>query len=346
MSEQAGKLFSTVADATPYEVVSALLVEHYGLGGALSRLNSERDENFHLQGLDGKQYVVKLTHPAEPREVTDFQTRALLHAQAQDPGLPIPHVLPRKDDAPWAAVRMPEGGERVLRVLSYLDGKPLHQVARTPAQRRDLGRTLARLDRALSGFRHPAAHHYLLWDIQHCERLRGLAEGQEPQLRCWLDHFEDEVKPRLAGLRRQVIHNDLNPYNVLVNAEDETGTAGLIDFGDMVHAPLVDELAVDCSYQLSASVNPLDTAADLIAAYHELNALQQAEVDLLYDLILTRLYMTVTITDWRAARHPENRVYILRNNGISRDGFARLSALGREEATTYLRRICGMKGQA
>ncbi|MBV8681080.1 MAG: phosphotransferase [Aquitalea sp.] len=346
MSEQATALFSTMTEASSFDTMATLLAQHYGLSGQLSRLNSERDENFHLQASDGVQYVVKLSHPAEPRTMTDFQTQALLYALEQDPALPIPRVIARRDGQPWAAISMPDGPERVLRVLSYLDGKPLHQVVRTVAQRRHLGTTLARLDKALAGFQHPAAHHDLLWDIQHCERLRTLAEGQEPQFRQWLDHFEYTLKPRLASLRRQVIHNDLNPHNVLLDPVNEVSTAGLIDFGDMVHAPLVNELAVACSYQLSGNGNPLDSAADLIAAYHAENPLTVEEVGLLYDLILTRLYMTVTITDWRALRHPENRSYILRNNGISRDGFIRLSALGREQATRYLRDICSMKGQA
>jgi Ser/Thr protein kinase RdoA (MazF antagonist) len=67
----------------------------------------------------------------------------------------------------------------------------------------------------------------------------------------WLAHFMQQVQPRLGGLRHQVIHNDLNPYNVLVDPQDHITTVGLIDFGDMVQAPLINELAVACSYQLS-----------------------------------------------------------------------------------------------
>jgi len=351
MSDSIDQLFSTMGSATTPEAASALLWQHYGLRGSASVLNSERDQNFHIRGDDGRQYVLKLTHPAEARGVTDFQTRALLHAASRDPALPIPRVIPRLDGEPYAAITLPDGTQRVLRLLSYLGGQPLHQITRSAAQRRHLGQTLARLDLALGDFVHPSADHALLWDIQHSERLQPLLAELPPgpqtdTLAAFVEHFRHEIQPALAGLRRQVIHNDLNPYNVLVDAQDQVTTSGLIDFGDMVQAPLINELAVACSYQLSGNANPLDTAAELIAGYHQLCPLRREEVLLLYELILTRLCMTVTITGWRASRYPENKTYILRNNGLSWDGLQRLQAVGREQAQAFLLQVCGMKGQA
>ncbi|WP_159876511.1 phosphotransferase [Aquitalea denitrificans] len=345
------QLFSTMAAPVECSEATALLWQHYGLRGVASPLNSERDANFHIRGYDGREYVLKLTHPAEDRAVTDFQSRALLHALARDPTLPVPQLLPRSDGQPYAVVNMADGSQRVLRLLSYLGGQPLHQLVRSAAQRRHLGETLGRLDNALRDYVHPAAHHPLLWDIQHAERLQPLLaetpDGpQKAVLADWLVHFIQQVQPVLGGLRRQVIHNDLNPHNVLVDPQDQITTAGLIDFGDMVEAPLINELAVACSYQLSSSANPLDTAGELIAGYHAVCPLLAEEVAILYELILTRLCMTVTITGWRAARYPENSSYILRNNGLSWDGLQRLSALGRARATDYLFQLCQMKGQA
>lgn len=344
------QLFTTMAAATAADEVAALMWTHYRLRGDSSKLNSERDENFHIRADDGCHYVLKLTHPAEDRAVTDFQTRALLHAIAHDPTLPIPQVIAQQDGAPYGVVAMRDGSQRVLRLLSFLHGQPLHQVGRSSAQRRQLGQTLARLNIALRDFRHPAAEHRLLWDIQHSQDLAPLLLQTPPGakrdvLASWLAHFDSTLRPTLAGLRRQVIHNDMNPYNVLVG-DDQITTVGIIDFGDMVAAPLVDELAVACSYQLSANANPLDSAGEVIAGYHAINPLTEQEVALLYDLILTRLCMTVTITGWRAARYPENSTYILRNHGLSWDGMQRLLGISRQQAVAYLRSVCGMKGAA
>ena len=70
-----------------------------------------------------------------------------------------------------------------------------------------------------------------------------------------LEGFERHAVPLLRGLRRQVIHNDFNPHNVLADAVDDTRIAGVIDFGDMVHAPLVQDLATACAY-LKAICSP------------------------------------------------------------------------------------------
>jgi hypothetical protein len=52
--------------------------------------------------------------------------------------------------------------------------------------------------------------------------------------------------------------------------------------------------------------------------------------------------MVVAISGWRAARHPDNAAYLLRNNALS---WARLQAcdrIGNEAASTAFRRACGM----
>lgn len=341
-------LFSAMEERTPLPLAEALLLEHYGVQGTATALDSERDENFHISAANGMEYVLKLTHPAEDPGVTDFQTRALLHAASRDASLPIPRIIARLDKAPCGLVRVGQGPERALRLYSYLPGTPLPRVSRTTAQRMDLGATLARLDRALQDFQHPSSGHALLWDIQHSAQLRPLlrempAGPRRALCERFLENFETEVQPALRSARRQVIHNDLNPWNVLVSPQDQTTTVGLIDFGDMVHAPLVNELGVACSYQLSQNANPLDTAADLIGAYHAVNPLSRSEVDLLYDVIAARLVMTVTITGWRAGKHPENETYILRNNPLSWDGLERIAALRREDAQRYLRQTCAIK---
>jgi Ser/Thr protein kinase RdoA (MazF antagonist) len=52
----------------------------------------------------------------------------------------------------------------------------------------------------------------------------------------------------------------------------------------------------------------------MIAAYHAVLPLEPAEFSVLFDLITTRMAMTIVISSWRAARYPANRNYILRNN--------------------------------
>jgi Ser/Thr protein kinase RdoA (MazF antagonist) len=235
----------------------------------------------------------------------------------------------------------------IVRLFTYLPGLPLHLATRSTDQRRHLGAALARLGLALRGLFHPAAGHDLLWDIKHAPRLRRfLPHIVEPERRALvaaiLDRFETEVGPVLPRLRAQIAHADFNPHNVLVDADDHARVAGILDFGDMVHTPLVNDLAVAASYQLSLTGDPLAEAGDLIAGYHAVAPLEPVEIDLLYDLIGARLATTAAITSWRAARYPENREYILRNAPRAWAGLQAFAALPRDRAQEQMRRICGV----
>ncbi|WP_209425410.1 phosphotransferase [Pararhodobacter sp. SW119] len=340
-----GSLLETAAPAVSLPEAEAIARDVFGLSAAVSPLSGERDSNFHLRVDGAAQFVLKFSHPSEDPQVTAFQTAALLHVAARDPALPVPRVHLTRDGAPdWLFAR-PGEAPRIVRVLSYLDGEPLHRAPASAAQRRNLGAVLARLARALQGFAHPAAHHELLWDIQHADRVRGLLDHiPDPQqrglARRFLDNFEAHALPVLDQLRAQVIHNDLNPHNVLVSAEDPGRIAGIIDFGDMVHAPLVNDLAVAAAYHPAQADHPLAAMADLVAGYHDVLPLQEEECALLFDLIAARMVVSVAISGWRAARHPDNRDYILRNNRLAWIGLESLDQIPRAQAQDYFRHLC------
>lgn len=318
---------AAVLTAPPAPVQSdwaaALLQQVYGLRGQLSPLSGERDANFLITTGDGRtRYMLKLSHPDEDPLVADFQTQALLHIQQAAPGLPVQRLLPARQGAPSVTVEDAEGRMRVARVFSYLEGLPMPQAPRSAAQRSNVARTLAQLDLALSGFEHPAAACELPWDIQRAERVRPLLvhvkdAGRRALAEAALDGFEQRTRPRLAGLRRQAIHNDFNLYNLLVDPQAPQRVAGILDFGDMVHAPLVDDLAVAVSYHIDEQGDALATIARFAADYHALLPLTASETLVLLDLVRARLAMVVAISGWRAARQPDNAAYLMRNNAVS-----------------------------
>jgi Ser/Thr protein kinase RdoA (MazF antagonist) len=326
---------------------AALGRRYFGIAGTATRLTSERDANFRLRTATGESYVLKVANPAEEPLVTNLQTQALLHVAVHDPDLPVQRVIKNVAGTHEEILRDAAGRPMVLRLFSYLEGEPLHQVPRSVAQRRSLGRNLARLTRALSNFTHAATHHDLQWDIKHASRLWQLltyieASDRRRLVERILRNFDDFVGPAISRLRTQFVHNDLNPSNVLVAKHDPAEIAGILDFGDMVFTPLVNDLAVAASYQLSLDGDPLMEAGDLIAAYHGVLPLKDIELELLYDLVGARLATTACITSWRAARYPENSTYILRNAPRAWAGLAAFAALPREQAQEQLRRVCGV----
>jgi Ser/Thr protein kinase RdoA (MazF antagonist) len=144
-------------------------------------------------------------------------------------------------------------------------------------------------------------------------------------------------------MRAQIVHNDFNPYNILVEDKNHDVVAGVIDFGDCVHTQLINDLAIACAYHLEGAPQPLDFAAELAGAYHAILPLKPAEIDILFDLIAVRLVMGVCINGWRAALYPENAAYILSNNTKAWAGLERFASLPRQQAQKVLRAACGME---
>ncbi|MDD0809097.1 phosphotransferase [Curvibacter sp. RS43] len=329
------------------DLAQALLRQHYGLQAQFSPLSGERDANFLVTPEHGPRAMLKISHPLESPLVADFQTQALRHLAQSDPSLPVQRLWPTLDGADAVLLPCPGGQTRVMRLFSYLEGLPMPQAPRSAAQRASVAQALARLDRALAGLQHPASTLALPWDIQYAHRARGLLRHvPDPARRALaaraLDAFETQALPRLAGLRRQAIHNDFNIYNLLVDPAAPERLSGILDLGDMVHAPLVDDLAVAASYQIEVEGDALGTIADFCAAYHAVLPLQSAELQALPALIRARLAMVVAISGWRAARQPDNAPYLLRNNPISWARLQALDGLDPVHASAVLHQACGL----
>ncbi|RQR68749.1 MULTISPECIES: phosphotransferase [unclassified Burkholderia] len=339
----ADEVLNTRVEKWSLEQVQALAFDVFGVAGEITPLTGERDQNFQLKTGDGVDYLLKVTHPAEAREVTMFQTKVQERLMAATNALPVPHIVRTKDGQPIYWHKDSTGATHAVRLMTFLPGVPLYKVDRSSAQRFALGRALAQFDMALTGFDIVQPYKTFLWDTQRADQLRGLLSFIEDEThrelaRRLMDRFEHEVRPQLASLRRQVIHNDLNAYNVMVDSTCHNKVTGILDFGDIVIGPLVFDVGVAAAYQLAPTGNPLVTASEFVAGYHATNPLTDEEICLLPDLIATRLLTTVAITGWRATLHPENREYILRNNPLSWDGLLRMSTISRNETVGTIRR--------
>lgn len=303
-------------------------------------LAGERDHNFHVSDGDGAEYVLKVMHPADDPAIVDFQIEALSYIAAVDPGLCVPRVVQHvcgSKDVMWKAA---DAAVRRVKCLTYLPGRPLDAARSTTAQRRSLGAFLARLDLALADFRHPADDRDLLWDLKRADQVFGLltqiadVERRAASQRA-LERFAADVVPVLPKLRSQVIHNDFNPANVLADRAAPDEIVGVIDFGDLVRAPLVQDLATACAYQIATSGHPLAGPADIASAFDAVCPLRPEEIVVLPDLIATRLALIVTISSWRAARHPD-AAYIVRNQEAAWTGLRRLEESSRESMIDWL----------
>ncbi|MEA4838277.1 MAG: phosphotransferase [Rhodospirillaceae bacterium] len=329
----------------PLADVLALVEERYGLSGTLDRLSSERDETFKITVANGRSYTLKIANPAENPDILRFQNDVLRHLAAAAPAVPVPRLVPDRDGEESFCLNGAGGAPRIVRLLTYLDGDLLRGMPGSIARNRNLGHALAVLGLGLRSFERRPPGGKLLWDISHSLDLAPLVRHVAPERRPFvlaaLDAFARSVPGVAPGLRHQLIHNDFNPHNIVIDPADPDRIAGIIDFGDMVHAPLVNDLAVALAYHLSGE-DWTALCGAIVEGYQAVAPLEPQEIALLPILVRSRLAMTVVITEWRAASRPEDKDYILRNHKSAWIGLQRLSG----PAGDAFRRLLSDKSEA
>jgi Ser/Thr protein kinase RdoA (MazF antagonist) len=318
----------------PVSVVADAVAQQYGLQGDYRELVSERDQNFKLTTAGGENFVVKATSLVQDAVVTEFQIAALLHLEKL--GLTgVPRIVRTATGRDHGEIVNDDGTTICLRIVTFLSGRLLDDCVATPAIAKQLGRRLARLDIALKDFSHPGDSQILLWDSQRAGELRSLLvhvddASMRQHLESVLDDFDERVKPALTVLPRQVIHNDAHNENILIGDDGEI--AGIIDFGDMLMAPRIQDLSTAAAY-LRSDGDPMELIAPFVIAYLETNPLLQSELEALFDLTRTRLAMTLILFYWRLAAREKGDPYRQKLIDGERDAYGflqKLSALGQK----------------
>jgi 4-aminobutyrate aminotransferase-like enzyme/Ser/Thr protein kinase RdoA (MazF antagonist) len=291
-------LRSATAKTISEERASELAAALFRIRGRARRLDGEYDDNFHLTTDDPEGgWVFKLSSVSEEEAMIEAQHEAIRRGGYGEPRLATAEV---------------DGVRRFARLLKWIPGQLLvHTKPQSAALLRSLGAELAKLDKALLDFDHPAAHRHMQWDLLQTAELRGEAhfipeKDRRALVEGLLKRVDEEVLPVAAKLRRSVIHGDANDFNVVVRGDR---VVGFIDFGDMVHSATVTDLAIAAAYVMTGARDPLGAAAHVVAGYHAELPLTGAEQRALYPLILARLCMSVVISAARRARAPEVAYY-------------------------------------
>jgi 4-aminobutyrate aminotransferase-like enzyme/Ser/Thr protein kinase RdoA (MazF antagonist) len=296
MPIDAGHALTTARHAITEQRAAELAQSLFGVLGQIERLDGEYDDNFRVAG-DRGAWVLKISHAGEDESVIELQHEAIRRAGFGQPRL--------------ATIDM-DGVRRHVRLLDWIPGTLLaHMRPHSAALLASLGAMLAKADRALLGFDHPAAHRHMQWDLLRAGAL--LEETHhivDPRRRALvtqlLQRVDDEVLPVAERLRRSIIHGDANDFNVVVR---DNRVVGLIDFGDMVHSATVTDLAIAAAYAMTGAHDPLGAASHVVAGYHAEFPLTDAEQRVLYPLILARLCVSVVISAARRAAAPDVAYY-------------------------------------
>jgi 4-aminobutyrate aminotransferase-like enzyme/Ser/Thr protein kinase RdoA (MazF antagonist) len=333
------------SDADAARIASEL----FDLNGILTELTSERDQNFLIDADPGEQYVLKIAAAAEHLETLEFQNAALRHLEHRVTSGFIPRLRRTRLGEDIASVKGSDGQSYFVRLITYHPSSLLAEVSpHSPELLRGLGKLLGEIDKAFADFTHPASSRALKWDLQGALWIKDYlnhitTDGGREIVEYFLEQFERRVVAASSSLRKSVVHNDANDYNVLVKL-DETGTqriAGLIDFGDMLQTYTASEVAVAAAYATLDKPDPLGAAAQIVGGYHEVFPFTDRELEVLYPMICMRLAVSVTNSAVQQKLHPENK-YLLVSEQPAWELLERLRTIDPSLPHYLFRRACDL----
>ncbi|MCF6333968.1 MAG: phosphotransferase [Draconibacterium sp.] len=256
-----------------------------------------------------KKYILKVY--SDKKEEIDFaeaENEVLIYLQKEKSNC-FPN--PIKNSKNELLTHFEEGNiPKIARVLTYLEGEFLGDAEHSLELFKSFGKFLAEMDLKLQDFRNYVIEaRQLKWDLQHFllneEYLQYITNPTDRKIAAYFfQQFKAYVTPILPSLRKQIIHNDANDWNVLVQNEKVTG---IIDFGDVCYSQLINELAIALSYSLLEKDDPINWAIPVISKYHKILPLEEKEIDILYWLIAARLCTSVCISAFEKNNQPKNK---------------------------------------
>ena len=274
----------------------------------IKRLNGYENENYLVTAKDA-QYIFK-TYPSTKNtfSLINAECLALIHLQ-QKGGCKTPIPIPFISGEYVNTIHI-NNQEKCCRMLSFLPGSFLGDIKPNKSLMANLGAFLADLNQKLDGFHSDAirARNYD-WDLQNLTLNRKhISAIPDPKQRRIVAYFFQKfdllVSPYVPELRKSYIHSDFNEWNVLAEGDQ---ALGLIDFGDIVYSPLINEVATALCYLSYDKDTFFDWTTPFLKAYHKIIPLKKKEIGLLYYLIATKLCISVCQSAKARLLQPENK---------------------------------------
>jgi len=298
----------------------------FGKFTIVKMLDSERDQNFLLKHVDSghrlnnDMVVLKVSNSSDDVSFIECQNTALQLAAAA--GVSCQRLL-RTNFAEKAMVPLAVNGNICqCRVLTFLPGKMLGEEAGKCANQPSLfaavGTAVGSVTAALLKMQHPAAHiDNFDWDLQRCEVVisrhrASVATERRPLIDRFLEYYLKKIKPLVSRLRKSVVHNDGNDFNIVVM---DGGRVGVLDFGDMLYSYTVSDAAICMAYLLFhvPAGSPLVLSmAPFLQAYNEQCRLTEVELEALFGLAVMRVVTSVCMSAYQSAQDPSNE-YLLKS---------------------------------
>ncbi|XP_044518838.1 hydroxylysine kinase isoform X2 [Gracilinanus agilis] len=203
---------------------SALVESMFGLKVTkIQPLPSYDDQNFHVHvprapsttGLS--EYVLKVNNSDSSKnsDLVEVQSHVMMFLKAE--GFPIATVHPTKGGNLTSLMSIDSGSDTqsyLVRLFTYLPGRPIAQVPVTPKLLYEVGKLAARMDKTLEKFHHPKISSLhrgdFIWNLRNVPLLEkytyalGQTKNRE-MIDQVLKQFKNEIVPKLSCFREWVI---------------------------------------------------------------------------------------------------------------------------------------------
>lgn len=305
----------------------------------VKKLPSERDQNLLLQrkgGTEADMVVFKVHNPSDSADFVECQNQALELAASN--GCSCQRLLSTLEGGEKIVeLSTTAGGVCLCRMLTFLPGGMLAEVAPSwPDQANlwsEVGKAVGSVTKALQDLNHSAAHIIGFdWDLQRCEEVitqksTCLPEQRQAMIAKFLREYQSDVKPLLSKLRKSVVHNDGNDYNIVVDRN--SGQVGLLDFGDMLYSYTCADAAICMAYLLfhvPAEKSLVSSMVPFVRSFYEQCPLTAEELQVVFGLAIVRVCTSVCMSAFQSSLEPDNE-YLLISAGPA---WALLERLERE----------------
>ena len=294
---------------------SDMAISLYKIDGKLSHLPGYIDFNFKIE-TTGRCYILKISRPNSDIDYLKYQQELLQYLSIEKARKNVPEPITDIHGNYVSEVRDRKGGLRIVRLLSWIEGRLWSSV--NPQKKElliSLGTLAGSLTNDFQGFEHKIAHYKFDWDIAQAdwtfEHLQLFSEDDQKLIKPFQVDFE-QVKPLLDGLRKAIVHNDVNDYNILVSNDLlNPQTSAIIDYGDALYTPVINDLAIAIAYAIMFKPDALATAILVAEGYHKSFPLQENELSVLYNLVAMRLVIILTKAAINKKIEPDNKYLLI-----------------------------------
>lgn len=273
----------------------------------IKKLDGYENLNYRVETEQGTYVFKTYKDTDETWDLLEAENDILNHLQEEkNSKYPNPISFP---DGSFIKKLTMSGELRVCRMLSFLPGQFFGDVLQTQQLFESFGKFIADLDLKLESHKNYTIQaRRWEWNITDLELNRRYfseisSSTDRKIVSYFFQQYQEVVLPALSDLKKSIIHNDPNEWNVLV---DEGEVSAIIDFGDLGYSVQIADLAVGIAYACYDKAAPLAWASHILKGFNQTRAIEEDEISILFYLIAAKMCISVCNSAHSRKQNPEN----------------------------------------